>query len=242
MRRCERARYGEEPKGTMAETDLTAIRARLAQRRRKAVLAEPRGRSPRRPSFRSTCTASFRRTPPSGSIRSAAASFLKLMSASLALAGVGSACTAQPDGADRSRTSASPRRRFPGRPLFFATAMTLGGVAHRPAGREPRRPADQGRRQSRSSRPASAPPICTRRRRCSRCTIPIARSRSCSSVRFVRGARSSRRCARAVGAVGGEGRRSPHPHRNGELADAGGADSAGARGAIPARSGFSGSR
>ncbi|HKB09956.1 MAG TPA: TAT-variant-translocated molybdopterin oxidoreductase [Vicinamibacterales bacterium] len=53
--------------------------------------------------------------------------FLKLMGASLALAGV-SACTRQP--AERIVPYVrQPEELVPGRPLFYATAMTLGGVA-----------------------------------------------------------------------------------------------------------------
>jgi len=53
--------------------------------------------------------------------------FLKLMGASLALAGV-SACTRQP--AERIVPYVrQPEELIPGRPLFYATAMTLGGVA-----------------------------------------------------------------------------------------------------------------
>jgi MoCo/4Fe-4S cofactor protein with predicted Tat translocation signal len=55
-------------------------------------------------------------------------SFLKLMSASLALAGVSAACTAQPDELIVPYVR-QPEEEIPGRPLFFATAMTLGGVA-----------------------------------------------------------------------------------------------------------------
>jgi len=53
--------------------------------------------------------------------------FLKLMSASLALAGV-SACTRQP--AEKIVPYVrQPEELIPGKPLFYATAMTLGGVA-----------------------------------------------------------------------------------------------------------------
>ena len=53
--------------------------------------------------------------------------FLKLMGASLALAGV-SACTRQP--AEKIVPYVrQPEELIPGRPLFFATAMPLGGVA-----------------------------------------------------------------------------------------------------------------
>jgi molybdopterin-containing oxidoreductase family iron-sulfur binding subunit len=52
--------------------------------------------------------------------------FLKLMGASLALAGV-SACTRQPDEMLVPYVR-QPEEVIPGRPLFFATAMTQGGV------------------------------------------------------------------------------------------------------------------
>ena len=54
-------------------------------------------------------------------------SFLKLMSASLALAGV-TACTVQPQELIVPYVR-QPEEAIPGKPLFFATAMTLGGVA-----------------------------------------------------------------------------------------------------------------
>jgi molybdopterin-containing oxidoreductase family iron-sulfur binding subunit len=53
--------------------------------------------------------------------------FLKLMSASMALAGV-AACTVQPAELIVPYVR-QPEEEIPGRPLFFATAMTLGGVA-----------------------------------------------------------------------------------------------------------------
>jgi MoCo/4Fe-4S cofactor protein with predicted Tat translocation signal len=55
-------------------------------------------------------------------------SFLKLMGASLALAGVNTACTTQPDELIVPYVR-QPEEEIPGRPLFFSTAMTLGGVA-----------------------------------------------------------------------------------------------------------------
>jgi molybdopterin-containing oxidoreductase family iron-sulfur binding subunit len=54
-------------------------------------------------------------------------SFLKLMSASMALAGV-SACTVQPTELIVPYVR-QPEEEVPGKPLFFATAMTLGGIA-----------------------------------------------------------------------------------------------------------------
>src|SRR6185436_14836825 len=53
--------------------------------------------------------------------------FLKLMSASMALAGV-TACTVQPDEMIVPYVR-QPEEEIPGKPLYFATAMTLGGVA-----------------------------------------------------------------------------------------------------------------
>ena len=50
------------------------------------------------------------------------------MSASLALAGVSAACTVQPDELIVPYVR-QPEEEIPGRPLFFATAMTLGGIA-----------------------------------------------------------------------------------------------------------------
>ena len=53
--------------------------------------------------------------------------FLKLMSASLALAGVG-ACTKQPPEKIIPYVR-QPEDMVPGKPLFFATAVTFGGIA-----------------------------------------------------------------------------------------------------------------
>ncbi|MGH7425859.1 MAG: TAT-variant-translocated molybdopterin oxidoreductase, partial [Candidatus Methylomirabilales bacterium] len=53
--------------------------------------------------------------------------FLKLMGAALALAGLG-ACTRQPDEKIVPYVRA-PEDIIPGQPLFFATALTLGGIA-----------------------------------------------------------------------------------------------------------------
>jgi molybdopterin-containing oxidoreductase family iron-sulfur binding subunit len=54
--------------------------------------------------------------------------FLKLMGASMALAGL-SACTRQPTEHIMPYVR-QPEELIPGRPLFYATATTLGGVAH----------------------------------------------------------------------------------------------------------------
>ena len=76
--------------------------------------------------------------------------FLNLMSASMALAGV-TACTVQPAGIDRA-----VRAPAGGRNPRQAAVLRNGDDARRrrlgPARRKPRRPADEDRRQSRSSR------------------------------------------------------------------------------------------
>src|SRR5262249_7100204 len=54
--------------------------------------------------------------------------FLQLMGASLALAGL-SGCSAQPPVGKILPYVRQPEELVPGKPLFFATAMTLGGLA-----------------------------------------------------------------------------------------------------------------
>jgi MoCo/4Fe-4S cofactor protein with predicted Tat translocation signal len=54
--------------------------------------------------------------------------FLKIMGASLALAGLGSACVIQPPEKIVPYVN-QPEELIPGKPLFYATAYTLGGVA-----------------------------------------------------------------------------------------------------------------
>ena len=88
--------------------------------------------------------------------------FLRLMGASLALAGV-SACTKQPAEAIVPYVRA-PEEIVPGRPLFFATAVTLGGYATGCSSKATK----AGRRRSRairSTRPAWARPTSSRKRR-----------------------------------------------------------------------------
>ena len=75
--------------------------------------------------------------------------FLTLMGASLALAGRQRLLAAAGAAEKIVPYVRQPEEIVPGKPLFFATAMTLGGIGHRPAGREPRGPADQGRGQPR---------------------------------------------------------------------------------------------
>ena len=130
---------------------------------------------PTRRSSASTFTASFPSRPPSGTIRRAAAQFLKLMSASLALAGVG-ACTKQPTGTDRSLCQAARGPR-PGPAALLRERDPV--LRRRPsgAGREPHGSADQDRRQSRTSGQSRCDRRLTPGGRSSTSTTPIARRR-----------------------------------------------------------------
>ena len=67
--------------------------------------------------------------------------FMKLMGASLAMAGM-TACTKQPLEPIVPYVK-QPEELIPGRPMFYATAFTLGGYATSGAGREPPIPSDQ---------------------------------------------------------------------------------------------------
>ena len=116
--------------------------------------------------------------------------FLKLMSASLALAGV-SACTKQP--AEKIIPYVrQPENMVPGRPLFFATAIPFAGVAApvlveshegHPTKVEgnPQHPASLGR------------PTSSRRPRSSTSTTRIARKTVLTGARSAAGGISSRR-------------------------------------------------
>ncbi len=106
--------------------DLGAIRAGLAQRRGKPYwrsleeLAET-------PEFEAYLHAEFPEQAPQLLDAVARRTFLKLMGASLALAGV-SACTRQPTEKVFPYVQA-PELIVAGEPLYFATAMPLGGIA-----------------------------------------------------------------------------------------------------------------
>ena len=117
------------------ELDLAAVRARLTARGPR-LLAQP-GRSGATQEFQDLLHASFRARLGWSERRRAAGrrNFLKLMGASLALAGL-TACTRQPTEHIMPYVR-QPEELVPGRPLFFATAMPLGGVCHRSAGGKP---------------------------------------------------------------------------------------------------------
>ncbi len=76
-------------------------------------------------------------------------SFLQLAGASLALAGL-TACTSQPTETIVPYVK-QPEQLVPGKPLFFATALTVGGYATGRARREPPGTADEDRGQPGSS-------------------------------------------------------------------------------------------
>ena len=75
--------------------------------------------------------------------------FVKVMGASLALAGL-SGCVIQPT-EKLVPYVRQPEEIIPGKPLFFATAMSLGGVGVGLFGQIERRSPDQNRRQSDAS-------------------------------------------------------------------------------------------
>src|SRR5687768_2568355 len=111
----------------MAETDITAIRARL-----RSVTGKRYWKSleevAQTPEFQEYLHREFPENATEWIDPVGRRSFLKLMGASLALAGVGAACTVQPEELIVPYVR-QPEEEIPGKPLFFATAMTLGGVA-----------------------------------------------------------------------------------------------------------------
>ena len=161
--------------------------------------------------------------------------FLKLMGASLALAGV-TACTRQPPEKIVPYVR-QPEELVPGQAAVLRDRDAARRRRHRPARREPRRAADQDRRQPAPSRQ----PRRDRRLRAGGDSRPL-RSRpladaDATSARSARGRRSSARSARRSTAQQPlQGRRPSHPDRVGQLADAGGADPRAAR-ALPVGAG-----
>ena len=103
--------------------------------------------------------------------------FMKLMGASMALAGL-AGCTKQPDEPIYPYVKAAGRSVL-GKPMYFATAHPVPDRRGSGAGQERRVPADQGRRQPRAPDDQGASDAFTARARCWACTIRTARS-TCS--------------------------------------------------------------
>ena len=133
-----------------------------------------------------------------------------------------------------------PEEIVPGRPLFFATAMPLGGVATGLLVESHEGRPTEDRRQP----AASGQPRRDRRLRAGRRARPL-RSRSIADAHAPRrdpavAAFLGAIRARADGAAAAQGRRAPHPHRVGQLADARRADSRSAQRGSHRRNGING--
>ena len=114
--------------------------------------------------------------------------FLKLMGASLALAGA-TGCTRQPH-EELVPYVRQPEEEVPGKPLFYATAMPMNG-----AGMGLLVETHEGRPTKIEGNPdhpsSHGPPTCSRRRRFSASTTRTARRRSPTSATSARSARLS---------------------------------------------------
>ena len=119
--------------------------------------------------------------------------FLKLMGASLALAGM-AGCTRQPPEQILPYVR-QPEDIVPGQAALLRNRDDARRPRDRPSRRKPRRTADEDRREPDRIRRASARPMPSRRPHCSISTIPIACRRSRTWARSSRGPRSSARCA-----------------------------------------------
>ncbi len=107
--------------------DFSAIRSRLADAKGR-LYWRSLGELADTPEFREYLHREFPEQASEWNDPKGRREFLKLMSASLALAGVG-ACTKQPTEAIVPYVR-QPEEIVPGRPLFFASAVPLDGVAH----------------------------------------------------------------------------------------------------------------
>ena len=128
--------------------DLTAIRSRLAGSEGR-LYWRSLGELADTPEFREYLHREFPEQASEWNDPKGRRDFLKLMSASLALAGVG-ACTKQPTEAIIPYVR-QPEDIVPGRPLFFASAIVHRGYAQPGARREPHGAADENRGQPGSS-------------------------------------------------------------------------------------------
>ena len=209
-----------------------STRSRPARRRaRPRVLAQPRGAGRRPGVSRSILHHEFpQQAAAIDRPGRRAATFLKLMGASLALAGV-TACTRQP--AEKIVPYVrQPEELIPGKPLFYATAMPLGGVATgllveshegRPTKIEgnPLHPGSLGATDVFAQAAILG-------------LYDPDRSQTLTNLGEIRPWSAFLGAIRAAldGAAAAQGRRPAHPHRDGHLADAGRADPRAAR-ALP---------
>jgi molybdopterin-containing oxidoreductase family iron-sulfur binding subunit len=114
-----------DPTNTAATLDLAQIRAELARARGRHYWRSLEELAAR-PGFDALLAREFPRQAPGLLEAVDRRNFLQLMGASLALAGL-SACTRQPTEKIMPYVKA-PEDIVPGRPLFFATAMPIGGI------------------------------------------------------------------------------------------------------------------
>ena len=189
--------------------DIAALRERLAQEG-AAVLAGAGGAGRDAGSSRTSWRTSFRRTDPTGANPLDRRNLLKLMGASLGLAGL-DGLHAAAAGKDRSVRQAAGEIRPGQAAVLRHCARRSGGYATGIAGGEPSGAADEGRRQSRPSRQAWARPISRRRRdaddvRSRPLAGGVARRRDQQHARLLGGAdcscASSTSSARAAGLCG----------------------------------------
>ena len=117
-----------EKRGSSSTIDLKGVRARLQQQQQgSAQVWRSLDEVAETPEFKDYLHREFPSNASEWLDPVGRRGFLKLMSASMALAGV-TACTVQPQELIVPYVR-QPEEEIPGKPLFFATAMTLGGVA-----------------------------------------------------------------------------------------------------------------
>src|SRR5436190_3467455 len=117
-----------EKRGSSSTIDLKGVRARLQQQQQgSAQVWRSLDEVAETPEFKDYLHREFPSNASEWLDPVGRRGFLKLMSASMALAGV-TACTVQPEELIVPYVR-QPEEEIPGKPLFFATAMTLGGVA-----------------------------------------------------------------------------------------------------------------
>ena len=138
------------PNRKSEQLDLAAIRAQARRAPKAALLAEPR-RARRDRRFRGIPVSRISAAGLGVGRRRAGPPQVSEADGRVTGAGRPERLHAAAERNHHALRARSPRTLFPGKPLFFATAMPLSGRRHRAAGREPHGPAHQDRRQSRAS-------------------------------------------------------------------------------------------